>query len=368
MVINAADYGVDLEDETTDEEDREEMSGEDSDDSEYENYKRKHRPKLRAKKEKEKEKRKKGKTTVSLATQNGKTIQTTGTAEEVSSLIRQLNKMSISDPEYPPVFYKVLALDSTGNAAKCVQPPRLAGSAPTFSGNNATRPREVQTGAGSTGPATFPNNIPLGTTLPPRQENVGCFRCHKEGHRINDCADLQELLRQNIVCHDEETWRLRMNDGSFIKRINGESLVQAAQCLAAVPRVMFVTVDSPKDRILEDREVFTYKGNEAFIEEIINGTEEEEEILPYGSDSESEALDAHWYTAGRDDFEDEDVLGPGEVYLSVPRPRNSVLRGGQVNSADRSVPSSVARREISDGVHVPRRPWPMPPKEVDGSK
>jgi hypothetical protein len=99
-------------------------------------------------KEKEKEKRKKGKTTASLATQNRKTIQTTGTAEEVSSLIRQLNKMSITDPEYPPIFYKVLVLDSTGNAAKCVQPPRLAGSVPTFSGNNATRLREVQVGAG----------------------------------------------------------------------------------------------------------------------------------------------------------------------------------------------------------------------------
>lgn len=365
MVINAADYRVDLDDESTDEEDREDASGEDSDDSDYEIYRWKHRAKMRAKKEKERsEKRKKKTKKTELGSQAGKTSLGNGTTEEVSSLIRQLNKMSITDPEYLPVFYKVLALDTTGNAAKCVQPPRLDGTLPA---SNVFRTRDGPVGntggGGSGGPATYPNNIPLGTASVQKPENVGCFGCHKEGHRINDCADLQELIKQSVVYHDEESRRLRMKDGTFIRRINGESLVQAAQRLAAVPRVMFVTVDSQINEAREHRGHCAYTTEQAFIENL-EEMEDELEYLPYGSDQEEKPLDTHWYAAEDKDLEDGDSLPFEEVYLTVPRNKSVRMSGGQVNSADRTVPSTqAARREVFDGIHIPWRPRPMTARE-----
>jgi hypothetical protein len=73
-------------------------------------------------------------------------------------------------------------------------------------------------------------------------DTTGCFGCNKEGHRIGECPDIQELIAKNIVYQDENTKRIRMKDGSFIKRQAGESMAQAASRLST-PRVMFVTVE-----------------------------------------------------------------------------------------------------------------------------
>ncbi|KAJ6473986.1 hypothetical protein C8R47DRAFT_1294284 [Mycena vitilis] len=78
MVVNAADYGVDLDSGTTEAESEDESD--DSDDSDYEAYRRKHRAKARAKKAKEKKKAKKSSSAISGT--RVKTLQTTGTAEE----------------------------------------------------------------------------------------------------------------------------------------------------------------------------------------------------------------------------------------------------------------------------------------------
>ncbi|KIY53529.1 hypothetical protein FISHEDRAFT_5289, partial [Fistulina hepatica ATCC 64428] len=46
--------------------------------------------------------------------------KSTSQAEAVEGMIKQLNSMSINDPEYGAIYYKTLALDTTGNAAKCI--------------------------------------------------------------------------------------------------------------------------------------------------------------------------------------------------------------------------------------------------------
>ncbi|KAF9526833.1 hypothetical protein CPB83DRAFT_740099, partial [Crepidotus variabilis] len=43
-----------------------------------------------------------------------------GSAEEVESMIKQLNTMSLHDPAYGHLYYRVLLLDPTGMAAKCI--------------------------------------------------------------------------------------------------------------------------------------------------------------------------------------------------------------------------------------------------------
>src|SRR6188768_3342689 len=43
-----------------------------------------------------------------------------GTPAEIESMIHQLNTMSLKDPTYGQLYFKVMCLDATGLAAKCV--------------------------------------------------------------------------------------------------------------------------------------------------------------------------------------------------------------------------------------------------------
>ncbi|KAJ6450732.1 hypothetical protein C8R47DRAFT_1230121 [Mycena vitilis] len=365
MVINAADYGVDLDSDTTDMESDEESD--DSDDSDYETYRRKHRAKAHARKEKEKKKKKKASAAPAVSSKT-RTLQTTGTAEEVTSLIRQLNKMSITDPEYAPVYYQVLTLDRTGIAAKCVQPPRLAqpwtdsnkGYAKTAPPKN---PVTSTTGnsAGAAGPSTYPNNIPLGAQGP-----TGCYGCGTDGHRIGECPEVQDLLSKNIIAVDQETRRLRMKDGTFIRRMQGESLSQAARRISA-PRVMFHTTDRRPLKDTQDLQAvmnsLAYAENYSAIADSTemesatcdtDSTEMESATCDTDSDQE---LDAHWYVMRSDISDTEDFADQGGVYLTVPEPQPSIdPADNEVNAAERTVPSSkAARKEVFDGVMLPRR-------------
>ncbi|KAJ7062201.1 hypothetical protein C8F01DRAFT_1252030 [Mycena amicta] len=45
-------------------------------------------------------------------------VKFAGNEEEIAGMIKQLNGMKIDDPDYAPTYYKVLALDQTGNASK----------------------------------------------------------------------------------------------------------------------------------------------------------------------------------------------------------------------------------------------------------
>ncbi|KAK6996430.1 hypothetical protein R3P38DRAFT_2799744 [Favolaschia claudopus] len=247
--------------------------------------------------------------------------------------------MQIDDAEYAPTYYSILALDQTGNASRCVKPPQFqnnwnnGGRAParfTPRENNGPRVNTVnQT-------ATFPNNIPLGgnnretnrpanngAPLPPE-----CFGCGKDdGHRMFDCGELKDLLQRGIVKHDEQTGKLRMADGTFIRRLPGEYIATAARRLAPAPNVMFGITDHTLHNS-------TPKEEPTFSHVVIREAEEGDtgfEIDESGSEA---------------DTEDEE----GEVYLTLPK------RQWQVNAADRTVPSTrVARKQIFDGVHMPKR-------------
>jgi hypothetical protein len=148
-----------------------------------------------------------------------------------------------------------------------------------------------------------------------------------------------------------------MKDGSFIKRVAGESLAQAARRISATPRMMFVTIDSRNDETKRGKSNYMLEKQEAWIEEMEENSEGFETSF---EEAEEEPLDAHWYGALGDesDEEQQEELRPGEIYLSIPR-KNLRPLSSQVNSADRTVPSTrTARREVFDGVHIPRREKP----------
>ncbi|KAJ7467043.1 hypothetical protein FB451DRAFT_1178286 [Mycena latifolia] len=127
----------------------EESSSEDSDsggeESDFEEFRR--RKKLREKKRKQ-EKKKNEK--VKLPTPKQKFG---GTDEEVAAMIRKLNAMRLDDPEYAPVYYKVMVLDMTGTAEKCIKAPIIGNPAATTSGYAKAAPK-MNTSSGEEGAAT----------------------------------------------------------------------------------------------------------------------------------------------------------------------------------------------------------------------
>ncbi|KAJ7635973.1 hypothetical protein DFH06DRAFT_1336122 [Mycena polygramma] len=376
MVVNAADYGIDL-DSGSSEDESDKDESEDSDDSDYEIYKKKHRQKVRERKEKEKKKKQKS---LTPGASTKRTLTTSGTAEEVTGLIRQLNKMSITDPEYPPVYYKVLALDTTGVAAKCVQPPRINTSWGDQSQRNPSRTKPNPPSANTTttssnsnsSPATYPNNIPVSSSSTTRPDNNGCYGCGTEGHRIGDCPAVKELITKEVIKVDEGTRKLRMKDGSFIRRNQGESLIQAANRLAA-PRVMFMTKHSSYAQDTTDSESEEYDTRDSYRQSSVTIPDWEldtDSDVPEYSD-EPQALDAHWYVAASDS-EDSESEGR-DIYLTVPQMHElEPIEDAQVNAAERTVPSTrTARKEAFDGVNVPPKdrnrggPAPSPAKTAE---
>jgi hypothetical protein len=91
-------------------------------------------------------------------------------------------------------------------AQKCVKPPEIAPkeAPPTWSNYGRTGPPREPGDNNIKTPATYPNNIPLGTQVPGRDE-LTCYGCLGVGHRISDCAAVTKLLSDNIVKYHEDT-------------------------------------------------------------------------------------------------------------------------------------------------------------------
>ncbi|KAF7302325.1 RT-RNaseH-2 domain-containing protein [Mycena chlorophos] len=110
MLVNAADYGVDV---AGDDSDDESGQGTDSDDaSDFEEY-------LQHKKKKRKARKSKNDKKTSASYDNSKDkLKYSGTQDEIANMIRQLNAMKTEDPEYAPIYYKVMTMDQSGMAMK----------------------------------------------------------------------------------------------------------------------------------------------------------------------------------------------------------------------------------------------------------
>ncbi|KAK6984202.1 hypothetical protein R3P38DRAFT_3232170 [Favolaschia claudopus] len=351
MIINAADY--DLEFDAGYYEVSSGGESEETDDEDFESY-RKHK-REKAKTKKEREKRRKEMAERGTSKDDTESIsKPKGSTEEISGLIRQLNKMTLDDPEYTPVYYTLLAKDTTGQAAKWVKPPEVLNNwarTPRVPRSSPLPPRNSVNMANNNNnsAATYPNNIPLGSSsnnIGPSNAPQACFGCGAEGHRIGECPEISELIREGIIKQDDETRRIKMADGSNVRRAMGEPIAAAVRRLQG-PRVMFGILDSEVPGILRQEEYFTEEEDELdeqyasyFYNEHYSG---HLETLTESSDDSELSLDTP-----------EDSDSSKEVYLSIPKRRHR--KEGIVNAADRTVPSTrTARQQVFDGVHVPRR-------------
>lgn len=349
LIVNAAEYGIDIDDEYSgDDSDNESSSSEESE-SDYEEFKRK--KKLRERKKKHERKQKQA------AKESGSRNQMKfgGNEDEIASMIKKLNSMKIDDPDYAPVYYRVMVLDKTGTASKCVKAPKINDdeelpprtySRPqqkTFAGPvpiNNTENSSPKT------PATYPNNIPIGERNIGNYTNPvdrGCFGCNEMGHRIFECKQVAGLIQKNIIAFNEETRRLEMKNGSNIRRNPGENLVQAAERISAsnTPRVMLNYLDPTTPMMRTVQGFYQEESKRARIVEVYTDSSEDEndagtsEVAEEPESSDNEAQ---------------------EVYLTIPRGRKLKNQEPAVQTADRTVPSTrTARKQVFDGVYPPVR-------------
>ncbi|KAF8210439.1 hypothetical protein K438DRAFT_1456073, partial [Mycena galopus ATCC 62051] len=227
LMVWSAELGESLEDEDWDEESSEETSESELSESDYEIFRKK--KKLRAKKKK-KEIKEKQRAAKKKHTGDKRTQQYQGSEEEVASLIRKLSTMRLDDPEYAPIYYQVMVMDQKGIAEKCVKQPILNIAPRSSTPFRPSAPRPLE--GGTSNPATYPNNIPLGSQGGTGVAGTGrnddsCYGCFGTGHRINECPRVATLVANNVVMTSPETRQLVMKNGAEIRRYRQESLVQA---------------------------------------------------------------------------------------------------------------------------------------------
>ncbi|KAJ7018497.1 hypothetical protein C8F04DRAFT_1327408 [Mycena alexandri] len=378
LMVRAADLGEELDDDFSGNESDSDVSGSDDDESDYDEFLRK--KKQRAKKKKQE--RTKKVTTKKVATDRG-TQKFQGNEEEIAGMIRKLNAMRLDDPEYAPIYYKVMVMDSSGTAEKCVKPPvveRGESARVQFSRPPPLRPSPE---ARANTPASYPNNIPLaaaGANGPSGAGAPGCFGCDEPGHRISECRRVGELLANGVIVRSEDGRRLIMSNGAWIRRNIGESLVSAAGRIAAAntPRVMLNYVEDlwgQEDKVshfyqLESRDGRTGHGDSDDDDTGEAGSEEESwkdlKILRdrrsavsnfYRAESRRAQI-VELESSEEESTADEEEDANQRIYLTMPRQ----VSGGEasVNAADRTEPSTrKARRFALDGVYPPRRERPQ---------
>ncbi|KAK7000721.1 hypothetical protein R3P38DRAFT_2560447 [Favolaschia claudopus] len=324
-MVRAADLGEEQDDWSGD--DSESDTGSDDSESDYESYKRK-RKNRREKKKKDSKKKKRTK----KGTTEPETQKYAGNEDEIAKLISKLSKMNLEDPEYAPIYYKVMVMDQKGIAEKCVRPPvEKANPIKRPPSRAFNRPEPAKAAV----PATYPNNIPLGPSAPTIDggQNPTCFGCNELGHRISECRQVTGLLDKGIVKHDETNGRLVLANGNRIRRLAGESLVKAAERMGndTAPRVMLGYVDTTPTRWNAVQSF--YQQAHAYIEEISSDSaaSEDETRTDSSSDSNSES----------------------EIFLTMPRRVHTpyVMPAERTESSTRK-----ARHEVFDGVYPPKRP------------
>ena len=133
-------------------------------------------------------------------------------ADEVESLIKQMSRLTIQDPNYGVFYFRIRKLDP--DIGKLLTPPAYVNV-----------PRASSTSASS----------PSNSTVPARTQSflndLICFGCLQKGHTMPRCASLADLANQGVIArNDSGKWI--MKDGRVIFRNPDESIVDAAKRLA----------------------------------------------------------------------------------------------------------------------------------------
>ncbi|KAH9830316.1 uncharacterized protein C8Q71DRAFT_862606 [Rhodofomes roseus] len=167
-------------------------------------------------------------------------------ANEVEELIRQMNKMSLSDPEYGVLYFRACTMSPL--AASAIRPPVLGSSTQRSPTSNAF-----------TSPQSNPSAAPSPTQPSAIRPPMKCYGCGGTGHGIGTCAEINTLMAKGVIARDA-SGRLVMKDGSRIFRNMDETFVSAIQRQTA-PTAHYITTE-PKVSYYAQATIEEYESEE----------------------------------------------------------------------------------------------------------
>ncbi|KAJ7644962.1 hypothetical protein FB45DRAFT_862209 [Roridomyces roridus] len=137
--------------------------------------------------------------------------------DAIASMIKTLNGMSPEDPKYAPLYFKMVRADDSGDAVRFVQEP-LSSSAHSLQTYQAMDQEDPSVSAVQQVLPPHPNSIPLGAAV-----NMGCYGCGGS-HRLAECPQVHQLIRQGIAVYNPLNRRLQMQTGIPVQRRGNETL------------------------------------------------------------------------------------------------------------------------------------------------
>ncbi|KIM52094.1 hypothetical protein SCLCIDRAFT_32927 [Scleroderma citrinum Foug A] len=138
--------------------------------------------------------------------------------DEVENLIKTMSCMSLSDPDYSLLYYHAIKLNS--DAGKVICAPSLHSS-------------------------PIPSSATATTALPHAPgSSITCYGCGVEGHGVNSCEKINDLITKGLLSRDE-THCVTLPNGQCLFRIGDKTILQAYKHHSAAARtassVCFVT-------------------------------------------------------------------------------------------------------------------------------
>src|SRR3984885_628269 len=189
-----------------------------------------------------------------------------GSRKEVEGLIRQMSLLTQDDPSYGLAYYRAMKLDA--DVSKVVSEPMLRPgntlNQPQISA--ATYQQTIQpyipprTAAPPVSnyspPSNYPprnlmvNRAPVPSMPPPRGSEIVCYGCGEKGHGLLSCVSILNLLSNGQITKDMGG-RIVKKDGSPIRRMNGETIIQAFE-REERPQTHLITIQEMSDHSEND--------------------------------------------------------------------------------------------------------------------
>jgi hypothetical protein len=232
----------DAEDESSNDEDSEESSSDDDDDDESDKedatVKRRRRLVKKVYKHRNEESVVKKKKSKDKNDDDDDDWTITPRENDMESLIRKMEKLSVNTAQYAVLWYRAVKLDP--KVETILARPRVSGQyqSPAYAVNQRNIPETRPPP-----PHMYPT--PMRTSNRPPNGEIECYGCGERGHGVGQCEGIAKLLKNEILGKDQRgrlVWKngdriSRLQDETFIKAVERQGVSAHLVTLAAMERV-----------------------------------------------------------------------------------------------------------------------------------
>lgn len=155
--------------------------------------------------------------------------------DDVSSLIEQMNKLSVTDKAYGLLYYRAKRIDE--GVVGCVPPPRLDVDVPTrppqenaYRTETAYRPENsFRSDNAYRSNVAYADDRRRGPTSDRYSDHFsGCYGCGQRGHNFYRCPRILEMIESGVIQRSPQGVLLT-SDGQRIYRDSDETFIQALE-------------------------------------------------------------------------------------------------------------------------------------------